>query len=509
MKLYDKSTMDLAQAVQDVLEGKAPVKEMEMKYPHDMFDPKTGKKEVAKDEAEHKALDAKGYTHEAPKENVAGPADLSVDQNVKKVQAKHGAVKKVDLTPKSVQEAYNEVLLVQAIQEARQLKDPKTEVLVVKDGKVEVINKTDLKKFMAKGYGLAEDDDQDLKLDEAINPSDPASNYNGKAQLKLAKYLRKTTGAKGAYFDGASLVASMKSEYPSKTTVSGALDPSKKVTVQDLIDAIKNIKESKEDEDMDEAEMSAKQAAYRKVFDAAMKKFGVKSPAELEGDKKKKFFDYVDANYDAEGEVEEGVGDFFNKAKKAVKKGVDKVTGADKKSKSANDAQAGATAALSKRARPGGKSGGDRIKVLKDKIAGAIAKSKAADKRGDDDARDMWDEVVYNAEQELAKVQKKANEGVSDFFNKAKNAVKGKKPAPNDAMKAPTRKAIDITKAGIRNAEEGLKKAEQKFKDKKISKERMDELDDYYQERLLKAETELKELEAKLKGLDKKLGKTN
>ena len=105
MKLYDQATQDLAQAVQDVLEGKAPVKEMEMKYPHDMFDPKTGKKEVAKDEAEHKALAAKGYTHEAPKENVAGPADLSVDQNVKKVQAKHGAVKKVDLTPESVQEA--------------------------------------------------------------------------------------------------------------------------------------------------------------------------------------------------------------------------------------------------------------------------------------------------------------------------------------------------------------------------------------------------------------------
>jgi hypothetical protein len=366
MKLYDQATQDLAQAVQDVLEGKAPVKEMEMKYPHDMFDPKTGKKEVAKDEAEHKALDAKGYTHEAPKENVAGPADLSVDQNVKKVQAKHGAVKKVDLTPKSVQEAYNESLVIQAIQEARQLKDPKTEVLVVKNGKVEVINKTDVKKFMAKGYELAEDDDQDIEEAKSLNR--PQTDAEKKAAK--AKFMR-------------------------------SADRASKERGKQLRKSYAN------EEDMDEAEMSAKQAAYRKVFDAAMKKFGVKSPAELEGDKKKKFFDYVDANYDAEGEVEEGVGDFFNKAKKAVKKGVDKVTGADKKSKSANDAQAGATAALSKRARPGGKSGGDRIKVLKDKIAGAIAKSKAADKRGDDDARDTWDEVVYNAEQELAKVQGK------------------------------------------------------------------------------------------------------
>ena len=42
-----------------------------------------------------------------------------------------------------------------------------------------------------------------------------------------------------------------------------------------------------------------KKAAYKKVFDAALKKFGVKSPAELKGDKKKEFFDYVDKNYDA------------------------------------------------------------------------------------------------------------------------------------------------------------------------------------------------------------------
>ena len=57
-------------------------------------------------------------------------------------------------------------------------------------------------------------------------------------------------------------------------------------------------KEKKEEEkEMDE--MSKKQAAYKKVFDMALKKFGVKSPAELEGDKKKEFFDFVDSKYDA------------------------------------------------------------------------------------------------------------------------------------------------------------------------------------------------------------------
>jgi hypothetical protein len=203
MKLYDQATQDLAQAVQDVLEGKAPVKEMEAKYPHDMFDPKTGKKEVAKDEAEHKALAAKGYTHEAPEENVADPTDKSDDQNVDKVRKMHG-VKKIDLD-----EAHDEAL---EMHEARQLKDPKTEVLVVKNGKVEVVNKTDIKKFMAKGYELAEDESTD--------------------------------------------------------------------------------------------EASDKQAKYKAFFDKALAKFGVKSPAELEGDKKKEFFDYVDANYEAENEAD-------------------------------------------------------------------------------------------------------------------------------------------------------------------------------------------------------------
>jgi hypothetical protein len=43
-------------------------------------------------------------------------------------------------------------------------------------------------------------------------------------------------------------------------------------------------------------------AKYKAFFDKALKKFGVESPAELEGDKKKEFFDYVDKNYNSEDE---------------------------------------------------------------------------------------------------------------------------------------------------------------------------------------------------------------
>jgi len=182
MKLYDTNAQDLAQAVQDVLEGKKPVKEMEAKYPHDMFDPKTGKKEVAKDEAEHKALAAKGYTHEAPEENVAGPADLSVDQNMKKVKDKHGKVDKVDKT------------------------------------------------------GLKED--IDAAHDEAL-----------------------------------------------------AIEEARKV-------------EAKDEDEEPPTEASDKQSKYKTFFAKALKKFGVDSPSELKGDKKKEFFDYVDANYEADNEAD-------------------------------------------------------------------------------------------------------------------------------------------------------------------------------------------------------------
>ena len=50
------------------------------------------------------------------------------------------------------------------------------------------------------------------------------------------------------------------------------------------------------------AEATGDKAAYQKFFNSALKKFGVDSPAELKGDKKKKFFNYVDKNWTADHE---------------------------------------------------------------------------------------------------------------------------------------------------------------------------------------------------------------
>jgi|TARA_R110000868_G_scaffold258470_3_gene515988 hypothetical protein len=46
--------------------------------------------------------------------------------------------------------------------------------------------------------------------------------------------------------------------------------------------------------------------AYQEFFQKALAKFGVKSPAELDDAEKKKFFDYIDANWEADDEKAEG-----------------------------------------------------------------------------------------------------------------------------------------------------------------------------------------------------------
>ena len=45
---------------------------------------------------------------------------------------------------------------------------------------------------------------------------------------------------------------------------------------------------------------------YQKFFQSALKKFGVKSPAEMDDAKKKEFFDYIDANWEGDNEKAEG-----------------------------------------------------------------------------------------------------------------------------------------------------------------------------------------------------------
>ena len=68
----------------------------------------------------------------------------------------------------------------------------------------------------------------------------------------------------------------------------------------------KKMKKAKEPEPGQMAEASGDKEAYKKFFNAALKKFKVSSPAELKDDQKKKFYDYIDKNWDADNEKAEG-----------------------------------------------------------------------------------------------------------------------------------------------------------------------------------------------------------
>jgi len=50
---------------------------------------------------------------------------------------------------------------------------------------------------------------------------------------------------------------------------------------------------------------SLNEGSYKEFFNTAMKKFGVSSPKELQGDKEKEFYDYVDKNWKGKKETDE------------------------------------------------------------------------------------------------------------------------------------------------------------------------------------------------------------
>lgn len=76
---------------------------------------------------------------------------------------------------------------------------------------------------------------------------------------------------------------------------------------QDVYESCGKVHEGACSESVDESvknEESDKQKKYQAFFQKALKKFGVKSPQELEKDKRAEFFDYVDANYEADNETD-------------------------------------------------------------------------------------------------------------------------------------------------------------------------------------------------------------
>ena len=56
-------------------------------------------------------------------------------------------------------------------------------------------------------------------------------------------------------------------------------------------------------------EETGDKAAYKKFFQSALKKFGVTQPDQLDGEKKKAFYNYVDKNWKSDKEKETGKDD--------------------------------------------------------------------------------------------------------------------------------------------------------------------------------------------------------
>jgi hypothetical protein len=218
-----KITQELTSAAAVILEGKAKVEEV--KYPHDMFHPETGEKEVAKDEAEHKALADKGYTHEKPEvDEVAEP-------------------------------------------EAQGEKDFKAKHVIKKSGA-----ETD-------GTIVKED------LDEGIMSEIDAMLQDGKTAAQIAKALK----------------LNLKDVTKIIKTFGEGLKEAKVTETPDLCEECGKVHEGK---CAPVGEASDKQKKYQAFFKKALAKFGVKSPSELEKDKRSEFFDYVDANYEADNETD-------------------------------------------------------------------------------------------------------------------------------------------------------------------------------------------------------------
>ena len=296
MKINDKETLSIAAAVSDVLEGKT--KKEEAKYPHDMFHPKTGEKEVAKDESEHKALAKKGYTHEKPEvDEVAEP----VAKGEKEFKAKH-TVKKSGMKDDgtNMKESYHgkkkkdveEVLGFD--KDNKHDGDKEDEKDVKKEGNkftmaLNAARKNGDDTFVVSGkkYKVEDYDDKGEKKDK--EEVEEAKSKFSKSLVKKASELALKMG--GNMTGAVKKIEKMKKGLSDDQEVRAALQLANEEVSEDVVEEAHKMNEAEDNK-----------AKYKAFFDKALKKFGVDSPAELKGEKKKEFFDYVDKNYNSEDE---------------------------------------------------------------------------------------------------------------------------------------------------------------------------------------------------------------
>ena len=193
----------------------------------------------------------------------------------------------------------------------RQLTNPNKEVMVVKKNKVIVIDKKDKDKYLRQGWTLAEgnfDEALEEALAEVKNDFGLFSGKQGfnKAHIEMQKTLKIALKQK-TYKQARSMMNKLQKKYSKlgaddtepHEIISGILNKHFK-TDHGKYDQLSAQNDNTYKNWIPEAE--GDKEAYKKFFNAALKKFGVSSPDELEGDKKKEFFDYVDKNWKGDHE---------------------------------------------------------------------------------------------------------------------------------------------------------------------------------------------------------------
>lgn len=259
-KLHDKETQSIAASVSDVLEGKKSVKEVdEPKSPSGKNGPQTGEKDFKKKHVVKKSGMKADGSNIKEKKLKAGKGKTTIDVDyVGDRKVTTDAQKKHKVKIKAKGRGMADIS-----------GDKQAIVNMMMDPDIMGMDAEDLEDL----YPELFEDIKEEDLEEAsIQEMDPKKHV--KKDEKSGMYC--------VYNNKGSKVKEFKSK-----------EDAEKYAADNHDDLMKEVK----------AEESDKQKKYQAFFQNALKKFGVKSPQELDKEKRKEFFNYVDKNYDAgEGE---------------------------------------------------------------------------------------------------------------------------------------------------------------------------------------------------------------
>jgi len=190
---------NLGNAYRSIYEAKIDEKEFK---PHMMYDPKTGKGHKAEKPEDHERMKKMGYSHEKIDEiaplaavvpAVAGMAGRAAAGAVakrgvgalgQKVAAKTATTATTAAGDKVVDKITSND---ESAKLPRQMLDPKKDVMVVKNNKVIVIDKSKEKEYLKKGWGLAEqvdDIDERMKFGKRLKVGDIVYTADGGKYIK-------------------------------------------------------------------------------------------------------------------------------------------------------------------------------------------------------------------------------------------------------------------------------------------------------------------------------------